>query len=282
VDPVTPKPPVGAPAAAVSPPIVVPGPGAVAAAPTGPPVPQVESFDEETYRCKAGETFATISKQKYLTENYARALLVYNRNHPQAADALRQEPPVLPEGTMVFIPPVSILEKRYASMIPNLTPITPPSPPPPAATVSNAKPARPVVPPIGAGLEAATTYPQYKVVGRSEMMWEIARRARARASAAGDLPSEPELQGRVPDPGQRCAARFRWTPACPLRTCRSLDGARPLPRVPKTPPGAIVLKEGSSLARRANLLASGNVSPKRQRGFRFGKIAPGGVREPGA
>src|SRR5262249_31047526 len=117
-----------------------------------------------------------ISKQKYLTENYARALLVYNRNHPQAADVVRHEPPVLAEGSMIFIPPVSILEKRYAGMIPNLTPIEPPSPPPPPGTVGTENPARPAAPPISAGLGAATTYPQYRVVGRSEMMWEIARK----------------------------------------------------------------------------------------------------------
>lgn len=177
-----PRLPVGAPATAVSPPIVVPGPGGGSvpkSTPTVPTIPQVESFDEETYACKAGDSFAAISKQKYLTECYAQALLVYNRNHPQASDGVRQEPPLLSAGTPIFIPPVSILEKRYANLIPNLSPIARPTPPPLAQPVSREKPTplTPSVPPGGGGPGGiAVTTPQYRVTGKNEMMWEIARK----------------------------------------------------------------------------------------------------------
>jgi hypothetical protein len=154
--------PAGMPVGASVPPITIPasrgGIRPVAAA-------QVESFDEEEYRAKAGETFATISMQFYRTDKYAQALLLFNRNHPLAAIGVRQDPPVLQPGQPVFIPPTSILEKRYGSIIPELTPLAPAriAPAPTAERRSNAAP-------------APSALPQYRVQGEGEMMWEIASR----------------------------------------------------------------------------------------------------------
>ena len=63
----------------VSPPIAVP-----TQATSAPLVPRVVSFDEETYPCKPGDTFRSISQQYYHSDKYERALLMFNRNHPLA------------------------------------------------------------------------------------------------------------------------------------------------------------------------------------------------------
>ena len=92
-----------------------PGAGRVSA----PPVAQVDSYDEETYLCKQGDTFAAISTKFYLTEKYAQALLLFNRNHPRATAGVRQDPPTLAAGQPVYIPPLRVLEKRYGTAIPD-------------------------------------------------------------------------------------------------------------------------------------------------------------------
>jgi hypothetical protein len=116
-----PLPPVGAPAAAETPRIAVPMPGAVSAVADA-LVPQVESYDEETYQAHPGDTLAKISKAYYNTEKYERALLLFNRNHPQAADTFRQDAPTLKPGDPVYIPPLRILEKQYGTAVPGYTP----------------------------------------------------------------------------------------------------------------------------------------------------------------
>jgi hypothetical protein len=153
-----PMPPVGAVPTATSPPIVV-APSAVA--PRPPAVPQVESFPEETYRCRPGDTFEAISQGKYNTPKYAQALLQFNRNHPLAGDNLQTEAPALRNGQTVFIPPVSILEKRYATAIRDLSPL----PAPPASAL-----------PATGGVGAAAPAPTgYRVRGNGEWLRDVAR-----------------------------------------------------------------------------------------------------------
>src|SRR5262249_49718476 len=78
---------------AVTPPIPVPAPSsAPPSRPTVSTVPQVDSYDEETYRLKAGDTFAKISIAHYNTDKYAKALERWNVNHPQAMEKLRTDP----------------------------------------------------------------------------------------------------------------------------------------------------------------------------------------------
>ncbi|MFL5244954.1 MAG: hypothetical protein ACJ8FY_22865 [Gemmataceae bacterium] len=79
--------------------------------------PEVDSFDEEVYRCKAGDSFDKISQRYYQTDKYAQALEAFNRNHPQAGDAIRQQPGNLANGQRVYIPPIAILRKRHAAII---------------------------------------------------------------------------------------------------------------------------------------------------------------------
>jgi hypothetical protein len=78
----------------------------------------VDSWDEVTYTCQPGDTFAKISTQFYNgREDYAQALQQYNRNHPRASDAMHQTG-VLTPGEKVFIPPIAILEQKHGSLTP--------------------------------------------------------------------------------------------------------------------------------------------------------------------
>ncbi|HEV2949535.1 MAG TPA: hypothetical protein VGX70_19315, partial [Gemmataceae bacterium] len=93
--------------------------------PVQPPAPKVDSYDEETYLCKQGDRFEDISMKFYQTEKYAQALLLFNRNHPRAIAAVRQDPPTLAVGQAVYIPPLRVLEKQYATAIPDHAPLNP-------------------------------------------------------------------------------------------------------------------------------------------------------------
>jgi hypothetical protein len=163
-----PLPPLGAPPTSVAPAIVVPAPGSDARAMT-PITPKVESFDEEVYNCRAGDNFLQISKQFYQTEACAQALLMYNRNHGQAAEGVRKDPPDLKPGDAVFIPPMRILEQRHPALIPGLTPLGAPSGQG-AGVTARSSPA-PTVQPV------KVVYPMYRVVGANEGMYTIAQRA---------------------------------------------------------------------------------------------------------
>jgi hypothetical protein len=87
--------------------------------PAGFPAAKVDSYDEETYLCKQGDKFEDISTKFYQTDKYAQALLLFNRNHPRATAAVRQDPPVLGVGQPVFIPPLRVLQKQYTTAIPD-------------------------------------------------------------------------------------------------------------------------------------------------------------------
>jgi hypothetical protein len=143
----------------VTPPIAAPLPPAVGSAP--PPAvtlpsapspvqaPQVESYDEQAYKCQPGDTLRSISNRFYHNEKYERALLLFNRAHPMATEAIRHDPPELTPGTVVFIPQIGVLEKRYAAAIPGLVPLAPvtqtapapaPVPPAPSSSIPSAVP----------------------------------------------------------------------------------------------------------------------------------------------
>jgi hypothetical protein len=65
---------------------------------------------------KPGDTFAAISQSEYKTEDYAKALEMYNRNHPRAGDAMRRDGTMAP-GDRIYLPPSPVLEKRHADVI---------------------------------------------------------------------------------------------------------------------------------------------------------------------
>jgi nucleoid-associated protein YgaU len=126
----------------------------------------VDSFDEAIYTPQAGDTFPSIAAKYYGgAEAYGPALLWYNRNHPDAGDGIRQEPPVL-TGQRVYVPlEKRVLEQRYPKLIPGL-----------ATAVAPLAPAAPIAPPP-APVAAAPTYPQYRVTQKEgESMFAIAQR----------------------------------------------------------------------------------------------------------
>jgi hypothetical protein len=104
------------PPSAEPPPIAqTPAPRAVApTAPSGTPL--VDSWDERTYVARPGDTFAAISQSEYKTEDYAKALQMYNRNHPRAGDAMRRDGTMSP-GDRIYLPPSPVLERRHADVI---------------------------------------------------------------------------------------------------------------------------------------------------------------------
>jgi hypothetical protein len=153
-------------------------------------VPRVESYDEETYICKAGDTFPGISTCYYYTDKYALALLRFNRNHPLAAVGIAQEPPVLQAGQPVYIPPLRILEKQYLSVSADPNPITQVGAPSPAP-VDPRNPALPSVPPVtmppGKSWSTPSGERNYQVPDKGEMFLEIAKKTLGNAERWGEI-----------------------------------------------------------------------------------------------
>jgi hypothetical protein len=166
-------PPAGAPPKADSPPIAVPAVGGPS--PYAVVTPQVDSYDEETYVCKPNDTFLSISRQYYQSEKYERALLLFNRNHPRATDAIRQDPPVVRDGQAVYIPPLRVLERQYASVIPDHIPLPPPVPP-----LASAAPGYPA--PLAASGDRL-----YRVRPNGEMLWDVAQRTMGRGDRWAEI-----------------------------------------------------------------------------------------------
>jgi nucleoid-associated protein YgaU len=88
-------------------------------------VPEVDSYDEETYICRPRDTFDDISTKFYQDKKYSQALLLYNRSHPRRAAAIWKEPIELQEGQPIYIPPLRILEKHHGNAIPGNKPLPP-------------------------------------------------------------------------------------------------------------------------------------------------------------
>ena len=157
-------PPIGSPSPALTPALVAPAP-----ANTGPATtqPQVESFDEETYRVRPGDNFQAISHSHYQTESYAQALVEFNRNHPLTSEADRQNLPLLRVGQSVYIPPTSILEKRYANVLKERSPA-----PGAGGTATTRDSSASPVPAPAPSRSALSTY--HVKAGGGELMFSIA------------------------------------------------------------------------------------------------------------
>jgi hypothetical protein len=140
--------------------------------PATPPEPKRDSYLEEQYRWSAGDNFAALSTKNYGTPKYADALLKYNQDYPLASREIRQTPPAVAPGQVLWVPPVRILERDYADHISGLTPIVTPATPTARPTVE------PVAPPPGLansgfGNPAGQLY---RVRAPGESVQEIARR----------------------------------------------------------------------------------------------------------
>jgi nucleoid-associated protein YgaU len=178
--PARPLPPPTVPTTSVSAPLAVPVPSASPQSSSG-GILQVESYDESTYTCKANDTFPTISREWYHTDQYERALLLFNRNHPLASDALRQGSPALQAGQPLYIPPARILEKYYGAPALDTAPVAPLAPPPARPGQDAAGP----VPQMNSNLAAPGitvkplpppgSVPLYRVHDGGEMIGDIAR-----------------------------------------------------------------------------------------------------------
>jgi phage tail protein X len=172
---------------ASSPPIVIPG------RPTPSAVPQVEHWDEEIYRCKPGDTFASISTRYFGSDKYAPALAAFNRSHPQANDGVKANQP-LQADWKVYLPPLSVLERRHGSAIPNVA--RPPVGPDSTPGGSGIMPVAARTAPGAAG--SGPGYKTYVVRDKEESMWKIA----ARTLGKGDhWPQIMELNPGVPTTG---------------------------------------------------------------------------------
>ena len=90
-------------------------------------------YDEQTYEAKPGDTFDSIGKQFFLgSDKYAKALQLHNQNHARAGMEMSKSGKLTP-GEKIYIPPLSILEQRYAGAIAQAPPsVSSPTPIQPA------------------------------------------------------------------------------------------------------------------------------------------------------
>jgi hypothetical protein len=161
------------------------------ARPAAPPEPKRDSYLEEQYRWTAGDSFNAISTKYYMSPKYADALLKYNQDYPLATREIRQSPPALAPGQIVWVPPVRILERDYANTIGGLTPI---------GTPTSRPTVEPVAPPAGlANSGFGNTAGQlYRVRAQGESLQEIARRTLGNSALAARVQGlNPTLS---PDP----------------------------------------------------------------------------------
>jgi LysM domain len=167
--------PVGAATAATAPPIRLPESlpaRPLAPSPAPPPVTtQVISYEEVRHTLASGETFESLSKEFYNTDSYAKALQMWNQNHPRASDAMARDGSIV-AGDKIFIPPAAQLEQHYASVITNVKPA-----PRPSGAVQTS---------FTGAVPSATDFGYYKVV-KDESVEVIARATLGTSDRANDL-----------------------------------------------------------------------------------------------
>jgi hypothetical protein len=154
----------------VSEPPLDPMPPVVARTPELRPGP-VQVFSSQDHKVRAGDTYASISKQMYHSEAYARALRQFN------LDAIRVAPPVeekdgsLKAGEEITVPDQVILEQRYPAQIKGFKQVT-------GAAEESSPPADRKIAPVPtspAPVAAAPVQgPRYTVPARGQTMREIA------------------------------------------------------------------------------------------------------------
>ena len=78
---------------------------------------RVVNYDVQTFPARPGDTFASLSKQLYGDEKYANALLAYNREF-----STNRNMTALQAGQTVLLPPIQILQDRYATALADVRP----------------------------------------------------------------------------------------------------------------------------------------------------------------
>jgi hypothetical protein len=142
-------------------------------APTPAPKVQVQDYAVENYTCTTdGQTLEAISKLKYKSEKYARALRLYNGN---AYVGVSETTP-LKQGQQLLLPPVQKLEQDFPAEISSYQPSRPAVPagtplgsPPPSPLASSSEP------PVNLGRPSTDKTVTYTVRPGGEKEWEIAR-----------------------------------------------------------------------------------------------------------
>ena len=81
------------------------------------PEARIESYDEEWYYAKQGDTLEAICQKFFFSPKYEQALRQYNldRNY---SPIFRTEKPSLSQGNVVKVPPARVLERLYPNAIP--------------------------------------------------------------------------------------------------------------------------------------------------------------------
>ncbi|MSR31334.1 MAG: hypothetical protein EXR99_07505 [Gemmataceae bacterium] len=98
-----------------------------ASAPSALTPPKVETWSEQVYFCQPGDSYASVSQKVYLTADYAKALQLWNENHPRnRVDAPKTG--VLIPGQELYFPPALELSRRYGAFMPKLSPVSSVSP----------------------------------------------------------------------------------------------------------------------------------------------------------
>lgn len=130
------------------------------------------------HQCKPDDTLQKICQDTYHDVRYEKALLAYNRNYMPGNASIHNDPPALQAGQQIMLPPLRVLESKYGSLVPNLTPVAPPSiPAAPAAQVPLTQTAR----------SGPDTSRLYTVQGQGEMVWDIAKRLLGSGERWGDI-----------------------------------------------------------------------------------------------
>jgi hypothetical protein len=111
----------------------------------------------------------------YGNDLYARALFLFNSAHPQSAEGLRENPPVVRPGQQLFIPPSRILEKEHAGALPE-----------------RSESRQPAISSSSAGTRT------YRVSRDGEMFLDIARRTGAKWEEIYLLNQQHDPKQRVP------------------------------------------------------------------------------------
>lgn len=157
-------------------------------------LPPVRTWAGTPVRLQPGDTnFAALSKRLYGTDRYAAALLAYNREHPLADTALKQDPPRLRSDLPIYAPPAEVLAAKYATLLPEAGM--------PPVTVGRPRP-------LGGGLRPAPAPPtadavqRYTVPAQGQMILEVARTTLGDGNRWPEIYRlNPSLQPQNPIPG---------------------------------------------------------------------------------
>lgn len=79
---------------------------------------QKDSWDDDLYLARAGDTYQSIARDYYKSDKYGQALMLYNRDYDgQSPDASKRDPAAIVSGQKIFVPPERILKRDYSSVI---------------------------------------------------------------------------------------------------------------------------------------------------------------------